>query len=341
MKSIASTIFLSMTFLISACSVPLQPQVGPPKELQVIVFPGGFNWPIWAGLEKGFFSRQGVLPKVTPTPNSRFQLTGLIDGKFDIAMTAVDNIVAYREGQGGVDTNGSELIAVMGGDNGFLRLVGREDIKQITDFKGKQVSVDSLTTGYAFVLLEILERSGLVLNRDYQTIAAGGVLQRFDALVERKHAGTLLVSPFEIMAKAKGLNQVADASSALGSYQGLVAGVRRSWAVANQVPLVGYIRGYQDSLAWLYDPKNKEEALSLFMRNVPNSTRQAAEASYSVLLDPRSGFQRNAAIDKAGVQTVLNLRQKYGQPMRTIKAVDSYYEPQYFDKATQREYLER
>lgn len=335
MNKIVSAAMLSLALLVSACAIPNK-EPAPPKELQVIVFPGGFNWPIWAGLEKGFFARQGVLPKITPTPNSRFQLTGLIDGKFDIAMTAVDNIVAYREGQGGIEIDGSELVAVMGGDNGFLRLVGREDIKQVADFKGKQLSVDSLTTGYAFVLLEILERNGLVLNRDYQTVAAGGVLQRYDALVERKHAGTLLVSPFEVIAKSKGLNQVVDASSALGSYQGLVAGVRRSWAAANQNQVVAYIRGYQDATAWLYDPKNKEEALALFMKNVPNSTRQSAEVSYSVLLAPQSGFQKNAAIDKNGVQTVLNLRQKYGQPTRVIGNVNSYYDSRYFDQAIQR-----
>ncbi len=40
----------------------------------MIVFPGGFNWPIWAAQEKGFFAREGlahpslVLP---PTQNRR------------------------------------------------------------------------------------------------------------------------------------------------------------------------------------------------------------------------------------------------------------------------------
>ena len=41
---------------------------------------------------------------LTPTPNSVFQLTNLIDGKFDIAMTAIDNVVAYNENQGEAPT---------------------------------------------------------------------------------------------------------------------------------------------------------------------------------------------------------------------------------------------
>jgi hypothetical protein len=38
----------------------------------------------------------------------------------------------------------------MGGDNGFLSLVTQPDIKSYGDLKGKTLSVDALTTGYAF-----------------------------------------------------------------------------------------------------------------------------------------------------------------------------------------------
>ena len=72
----------------------------PLKPISVIVFPGGFNWPIWVAQEKGLFDRNGIAVTVTPTPDSKFQLTNLIDGKFDIAMTAIDNVIAYMEGQG-------------------------------------------------------------------------------------------------------------------------------------------------------------------------------------------------------------------------------------------------
>ena len=68
-------------------------------------------------------------------------------------------------------------------------------------------------------LLEILERNGLLKDRDYATAAAGGVLQRFQALMEKKHAGTLLLSPFEVQAEARGFNRLANATDVLGRYQ--------------------------------------------------------------------------------------------------------------------------
>ena len=161
--------------------------------IKVIVFPGGFNWPIWVAQEKGFFKDNGVAIELTPTPSSVFQLVGLIEGKFDIAITAIDNLIAYREGQGEEPRVGPDLIAVMGGDHGFLKLVTIPEVRSFADLRGKTLSVDARTTGYAFVLFELLDRSGL-REPDYTVERAGGVLQRFQALMEKKHAGTLLLT---------------------------------------------------------------------------------------------------------------------------------------------------
>src|SRR3954447_23823931 len=152
---------------LTACSgLPGTPAGNGPvsrQEVKVIVFPGGFNWPLWVGLAQDYFAHEGLAVSIVNTPNSTFQLTGLAKGDFDIAMTAIDNIVAYREGQGATGVDGSDLIAVMGADNGFLKLVSVPDVTTIAQLKGREVSVDALTTGYAFVLLEVLERNGLVL----------------------------------------------------------------------------------------------------------------------------------------------------------------------------------
>ena len=106
------------------------------KPLEVIVFPGGSNWPIWVAQEKGFFDKNGVAVHLTPTPSANFQLGNTIDGKFDIAMTAIDNPIAYDEGQGEAQTaTKADLVAVMGSDNGFLHLVSAERVKSGGGFR--------------------------------------------------------------------------------------------------------------------------------------------------------------------------------------------------------------
>jgi ABC-type nitrate/sulfonate/bicarbonate transport system substrate-binding protein len=321
-------VLILIALLLAGCATQ-----APPKPVNLIVFPGGFNWPIWVAQEKGLFAKHGIEPKITPTPGSAFQLTGLIEGKFDIAMTAIDNLIAYREGQGEAKILGPDLIAFMGGDNGFLRLVAVPEVKSFADLKGKTVSVDALTTGYAFVLLELLERGGLQRERDYKVERAGGVMQRFNALMEKKHAATLLLSPFEVQAEARGYTRLADATSMLGAYQGLVGGTRKSWADANREAVIGYIRAFSDAVDWLYEQRNRDEAVAILRKNLPAMNEQAGQTAYRVLLHPRDGFQRKAQIDLEGVRTVLRLRSKYGQPPKTLTDPGRYYDDRFYRAA--------
>jgi ABC-type nitrate/sulfonate/bicarbonate transport system substrate-binding protein len=303
------------------------------KPIEVIVFPGGFNWPIWVAQEKGAFARHDVAVNVTPTPNSVFQLTNLIEGKFDLAHTAIDNVVAYMEGQGEAPVKVTpDLVVVMGGDNGFLRLVTVPEVKSYADLKGKELSVDARTTGYAFVLEKMLEKGGLK-ETDYELVKAGGVLQRFEALMQKKHAGTLLLSPFEVPAEAKGFNRLGNAIDALGRYQGLVGATRRGWATEHGTELVGYIKAYVEALGWLYDPKNREEAIAIFRRNLPSMSPELAAKSYDILLSPTDGFARKAELDVEGIKTVLALRTQYGEPKKMLNDPAKYYDLAWYRKA--------
>jgi ABC-type nitrate/sulfonate/bicarbonate transport system substrate-binding protein len=327
---------LSLVCLIGLASLAL-PGTGAaqgPAKLELIVFPGGFNWPIWAAQEKGLFAREGLQVNITPTPNSVFQLTNLIAGKFDIGMTAIDNIVAYQEGQGEAPVQGTpDLFAFMGGDNGFLRLSVVPEVKRYADLKGRELSVDAMTTGYAFVLRKMVELGGLK-EGEVTYVRAGGVLQRWEALKEKKHAGTMLITPFEIMAESLGFNRLGNAIDVLGHYQGLVGTARRSWAQANPEKVVGFIRAYQGGLTWLYDRNNKAEALQILQKNVRGMSPELAAKTYDVLLGP-GGFDPKAAIDQEGVRTVLKLRSEYGQPKKELTDPDRYVDLAYYQRAMQ------
>jgi ABC-type nitrate/sulfonate/bicarbonate transport system substrate-binding protein len=303
------------------------------KQISLIVFPGGFNWPIWVGQEKGYFANHGVELKLTNTPNSVFQLSGLIEGRFDVAMTAIDNVVAYMVGQGEAKVSKTpDIFAFMGGDNGFLSLVSVPEVKKTTDLEGKTVSVDALTTGYAFVLLDLLERAGLQRN-DYEVVKAGGVLQRWKELQEKKQEATMLITPFDIIAEATGFNVLQRAIDAYGHYQGLVGATRRDWAKENKEALVGYIKGYIEALDWLADPANKEEAIAILRKHLPQMPAQVAAKSYDVLVPPK-GFTPKAKIDLEGVRTVLKLSSKNGQQQKDLTDPAKYYDPIYYEAAT-------
>jgi ABC-type nitrate/sulfonate/bicarbonate transport system substrate-binding protein len=319
---------------VLALLAPLGAAAQSPATLQVIVFPGGFNWPIWVAQEKGFFAREGLDVKLTLTPSSVFQLQGLIEGKFDIGSTAFDNVVAYQEGQGEAPVSGTpDLFAFMGGDNGFLRLVVVPEVKGYADLRGRELSVDALTTGYSFVLQRMLQAGGLT-PADYVLVRAGGVLQRWEALREKKHAGTMLITPFELIAEAAGFHRLGNAVDVLGRYQGLVGAARRSWARDHPERLVGYIRAYRAALAWLYDPANRAEALQLLEKNVRGMTPELAGKTHAILLAPAGGFEPSAAFDLEGARTVLKLRSEYGQPRKELTDPTRYLDLSYYEQAS-------
>ena len=304
-----------------------------PAKLTINVFPGGFNWPSFVGQEKGFFENNGIAVTLQPTPNSVAQMTGLSEGKFDIAMTAIDNVVAYVEGQGEAPIGPQpEFFAFMGTDSGFLNLVGAPDVKKIADFKGKTLSVDARTTGYAFVLFDVMGRNGLMLDKDYMVERAGGMAQRWDALREGKQSGTLLSTPFNIIARAQHFNQLAKATKVIGPYQGNVAAARRSWAKENRAKIIGLIRGYSQSVNWLYDTRNRAEAIKILLKNVQMSP-EIAEQTYDELLDANDGFFRNAKINTEGIRTVLALRSRYAEPKKQLTDPMKYYDASYYDAA--------
>jgi ABC-type nitrate/sulfonate/bicarbonate transport system substrate-binding protein len=71
----------SFALLVSADPAPAQEL----PEVKVISFHNGNNWPIWAAEARGDFAKNGIRIALTYTPGSEALITGLVEGKFDIA----------------------------------------------------------------------------------------------------------------------------------------------------------------------------------------------------------------------------------------------------------------
>ncbi|MBU6484162.1 MAG: ABC transporter substrate-binding protein [Betaproteobacteria bacterium] len=291
--------------------------------LRVVAFDGGWNLPIWAAQREGFFAAHGVAVSLSFTPNSVALVAGLIENRYDIAMAGFDNIVAYQEGQGEAETAaGADLFAFMGGDDGFLSVVTAPGVSDFDALRGGTLSVDAMTNGFAFVLRELVERGGLA-ESDVTYVRAGATRARYEDLLAGKHDGTLLRTPFELLAKARGCQVIATAA-ALGAYQGSVGAARRSWAGANEAALIGYMRGYRQALDWLCDPGNRAAAEGLLVAHIRDMTPGLAAESCTRLLAPEGGLFRDLALDLDGIRTVLALRSKFGRPHKRLTDPNPY-----------------
>ncbi len=308
----------------------MQPALAQTK-LDMIGFGGASNLPIWVAQDKGLFAKERLEIKLDTTPGSVYQMQNMMNGKYAIASTSIDNIVAYYEGQGDVKIDNFDVVAVAGVHSGLNSVVGRPEIKSYKDIKGKVVAVDALGTGYAFVLFKILEKNGLKLGQDYTTVAVGGGPARLDALKSEKAVAAVMSAPNDTEAKNLGYTILADAAAELGGYQGSAYAVVGSWAKAHEVETVAWLRAIIAAHDWVY--ANKAGSIEVLKSHVKNLSDTDAEIIYASLTTGAGGLNKKADINLAGMKTVLALRGEFATPKKTLTDASKYMDLSYHKKA--------
>jgi ABC-type nitrate/sulfonate/bicarbonate transport system substrate-binding protein len=296
-----------------------------PKTVRVIAFPGAPNLPTFAAIEHGFFAKEGLSIELSTTPSSVFQAQKIAAGEFDIAFTAFDNVVAYSEGQGAPDGGNPDYCVIMGATQLELSFVVAPEVKTWQDLKGKSIALDAMSTGFAFVLYDMLERGGLTKG-DYSFAAVGATPQRWQSVKAGEHAGTLTIEPFTSIATRSGFNVLGASTQLYDAYQGGIVAARRGWVKENPEAARAFIRAYLKGLAWTLDPANREAAEALLLSKMPEIQPAAAKPVMASLLSARSGLTPNGDILPDGMRRVLALRSRYGAGGRELTDIDKYLE---------------
>jgi ABC-type nitrate/sulfonate/bicarbonate transport system substrate-binding protein len=301
--------------------------------IEFISFPSTADITHFIAADKGFFAAEGVRVNYTPTPNSVFQIAETVRGRFQVAATALDNVVAYQEGQGAVALDRTpDLFAFLGGAHIELSLVVAPDVRSYADLKGKSLAVDALTTGFAFVLYKMLERGGL-RRGDYRLASVGGTDKRWEALNAGRHAGTLLFDPFTGLALAAGFRVLQIHTELFPYYPTGIYSASRAWAAANRKAVVGFIRAHISAVGWLQDETHHAEAAEILVRHMPQLAPEAADTAIPKLAAPRTGFLPGGEIDLAGARAVLELRSEYGEPRKALADPHRYIDLGYLAAA--------
>lgn len=305
-------------------------------NIAVSYFPGPGTGPVFAGIERGTFAKEGVSVDPEPTAGSVAQITAMLADKYQVAFGGLDDVIGYDVGQGEVPIKDkADLFAFMGTDSGALHLVTAPDVKNVEALKGETLAVDAKTTGFAFVLYRIAALHGLKPG-DYNVLSVGSSQKRLEALSSGRAQGAVMFKPVADLLAAKGFNDLMPVSQVFPHYQAAVVLARRSWAVPHRRALVGFIRAYLDSMRWFVAPANKEAAIALLMKYTPNLSRQGAESSYATTIAMISPTGPIGAIDPAGVATAVKLREAYGEPKKKLGDPRQFYDLSYYRAALRR-----
>ena len=285
-----------------------------PFEISVYAFTGAETLPIQAAQERGFYAAEGLSVHCENAAGSIPQMVGLIDGRFDVAMTAIDNVIAYNAGQGAATPeNRADLIVILGCATDPRPLIARPEIGTFAALKGARIAVDAVSTGFSFMLRQLLEDYGLGAQ-DYDLVPVGNVTARWNAVRNGDCAAGLLGKAHAAAAMEAGYTWLRSDPDPWDNYQGGVFTADRGWAAAHRVAVIGFIRATLQGVDWVLAPENAAELPEMLVRHLPhlNLSARVAQQAADELHSVKSILKTGLPINMEGARTVLALRRKYG-----------------------------
>ncbi|MGH7773521.1 MAG: ABC transporter substrate-binding protein [Candidatus Binatia bacterium] len=296
----------------------------PAQTLKVgVISQSANNWPLFVAEEKGYFSGEGLSVEVVVTGDSGRQIDGLAQGTYHITHQAADHFIRAAE-------RGRELFVFMTISRPIFDFVVHPQIRSIGDLRGKTIALDRPTTGYWLLFQKVFGKNGLP-PQDYKLLPnLGGAEKRFLAVKEGKAEGTFLNPPLSLDAISQGFSRLTGLAEHFPDFPGSSGGARRSWAKENEAPLVRYLRAYIKAVDWLLEPKNRDEAITIFKKKVPVDERHVP-GSYDSFV--RVGLVKSGNLSMEGIKQILDLMVETGQMKPPLSSPEKYADPSYQQKA--------
>jgi ABC-type nitrate/sulfonate/bicarbonate transport system substrate-binding protein len=287
-----------------------------PARLEVATFAGASSLPLFVASERGHFADAGLDVRLTTVRNSDELMNGLLDGTFQIAHSAPDNFIAWR------DRTGRDVTAWIGGSGGPLALVGARDVPDVAALRGRDVAVDSPESGFVSTLRLILRTAGI--DEDEVHLEALGATQlRYRALLAGQTAATMLSLPWSLVAEEAGCHVIAEQAGVIPRLQGSCGASLAGWLEANRDLGDAYFRALVAALTDLYTGAMTAAEVRGLLRERYDVEDRHAEAVRRAFVDPVRGWPPSGLIDAEGMEAVCRLRTAAGRPPRS--SAEAYY----------------
>jgi len=264
------------------------------------------SWPLFVGEEKKFFQKHGIYLEEIIIRGGTNTARAVLSNTIPIGRINPDYVIDAME-------KGAKVKIISGAMEKIpYDVVARSEIKSGADLKGKTVGVDSLTGGTTLMLREVFEKAYKLSDKDYKLLVVGTSPDRYAALKGGSVHVTFMGPPFNLRARREGFTKLTTFHEHLGPIQFVVQFGNEDYIKSNRSDVIAFIKGMAEATRWLYDAKNKEEALAIYIK-ILKSTREAAEADYRFMIEEFKPFPVDGAVNKQAIEKTFDLRIKAGK----------------------------
>lgn len=272
-------------------------------EMDKVTFSGvtanAGNWAIQVGVEFGLFREHGLDVSMIYSQSSPNALAAMIGGSVQFTSTVYDAVVLAHQ-------KDPRVVAVAEGYRSYPEyLVVPPEVKSFDDLKGATCGAQNPEgIGDALYLSKMMEHGGnLKLGTDFKltnvNLNAGPALA---ALQSGQIKCIAVLPPTSTLLERQGykilydLQQVPEYKDL--SFFGIIA--LKNWVAEHPNTTRAFLKGYLASIAYLYDPANKDEVIALLAKNAQVEP-DVAEASYTWVTAgayPRDGVIADSVIPR-------------------------------------------
>jgi len=258
------------------------------KILAGMVAPGPPQWPMYVAEELGYHKDGKIVIEPLSTGASTAQQLAV--GAVNIAHSGFPDFIRAS------DQGAPVKIIINTLAEPPYTIYAKPNIKTIADLKGKTISIGGVKDVTLIYMKGFLAGGGLKAS-DVDFIYAKAAADRFAALAAGGVDAAILNPPTSFRAAAMGMSAVGEISAYVKDFPFTVWAVNTSWADKNTDAVATFAKSYQRSIAWLYDPANEEQAISILMKHA-KIDRNDAKSSYDYLITKLHAFSRTGEISE-------------------------------------------
>ena len=302
MKSLRAAVVASL--LAPLLLLPLAARAADSVTVGTVGSASANIWPVFIGIKKGFFEAENLKVDIVFVQSSANLVQQLAAGSLDITMSTglVDPIRAVAQ-------HAPLAVVRLEVQAPPYALLAKSAIKDIKDLKGKLISLGGPKDITKIYVERMLAPSGIKPG-EFDMVFAGATSARASALQAGAVDAAILLPPFNFHAIAAGFNELGltvDFAPEL-PFSGTV--VNRNWAGKNGPVLQRILSAHLKSVAWFYDPKNREAAVKMQV-DVSKIKQDEVEKAYAFLHDKKL-FEPTGTISKKKVRTVTDALRELG-----------------------------
>jgi ABC-type nitrate/sulfonate/bicarbonate transport system substrate-binding protein len=286
-----------------------------------------FNWTESIAEQKGFWTAEGLQVRRTMYQTDAQSTQALIGGSANIIQATIDATIR-------ADVKGNADLKMVGSNvnNPPYAIMGKPEVKTWQDLTGKKAAVTDLTGG-STMLLKLAMKANSVDPSGVSLIAAGGTSNRFAALRSGSVDFTVLAQPQNYDAQAEGYSTIGYTSDFVKDFQFTGYVVSAKWANDHQEELIRFLRGVHTASEWLYEPKNKPEAIALFVPVIKVQPESLAKTWDQYFGGAGNVVPRNGQPNLPGIEVVIKALADQGELEGSLPKAEQFVDLSYIRKA--------